>query len=368
MKVAIVCSWLNQYGGAERVLEHLHELYPDAPIYTSVYRPRTMPAAYRSWDIRASFLQRLPFLRDRRALLLPLYPLAFEQLDLSGYDVVINNSSAFSYGVLTRPETCHICYCLSPARFLWSFPDYARRESYGPGRRVALAPLLTLLRAWDYVAAQRVDHFVGISRVVVDRIAKYYRRHAPVIHPGVETRRFTRSREIGDYFLVASRLIPYKRIDLAIQACNRLGVKLKVVGGGRDRAALERLAGPTIEFLGRVDDAALAALYARCRAFIFPGEEDFGLTPIEAQASGRPVIAYRAGGALETVVERETGEFFQRPDADALVEVLARFAPRAYDPLAIQRHAEQFDVRHFQTRIAAFVAEKLAAHRGTPSP
>jgi len=362
-RVAIACSWLNQYGGAERVLETLHEMYPEAPIYTSMYAPRAMPAAFRTWDIRTSFLQRLPLSRSHHQLYLFLYPLAFEQFDLSGYDLVINNSSAFSYGVITRPETCHVCYCLTPARFLWNYHDYARRERLNTLSRLALAPLLTNLRLWDAQAARRVDHFVAISRLVADRIAKYYGRQAPIIYPAIDVHAFQPAdrAEIGDYYLVVSRLIPYKRIDLAVQAFNRLGLPLKVVGRGRDMAALQRMAKPNVQFLGRVSDADLKTLYARCRAFIFPGEEDFGLTPIEAQASGRPVIAYGAGGALETVVEGETGAFFREPTAEALAEAVAGFRPDALDPTGIRRHAEKFDVSVFRRQFSAFVERALAS-------
>ena len=367
-RVAIACSWLNQYGGAERVLETLHEMYPEAPIYTSMYEPRAMPECYKTWDIRTSFLQRLPLSRSKHQLFLSLYPLAFEQFDLGDYDVVINNSSAFSYGVITRPETRHICYCLTPARFLWNYHDYARRESLGRGARLALAPLLTSLRQWDVQAARRVDDFIAISSLVKARIAKYYGRESTIIYPSVDTGRFAPAAddEIGDYFLVVSRLVPYKRIDLAIEACNKLGLPLKIVGGGRDREALRRLAGPTVEFLGRVSDAEIKQLYARCRAFIFPGEEDFGLTPLEAQASGRPVIAYGAGGALETIIEGQTGVFFREPTVDSLVEALASLPRAGWDGIEIRRNAERFDNAVFKQQLASFVDRALANHPISP--
>ena len=366
MKIALVCSWLNQYGGAERVLEQLHDFYPDAPIYTSMYEPRAMPAFYRNWDIRTSFLQRVPFVRRYHQLFLSLYPLAFEQFDLSAYDVVLSNTSAFGHGVITRPETCHISYCLTPARFLWGFHGYARRENLGGLQRFVLAPLLASLRAWDVAAAQRVDHFIAISQTIAARIQKYYRRSSTIIHPAIDTSQFRPSDEVDDYFLVVSRLIPYKRIDLAVEACSRLGLKLKVVGDGRDRVALERLAGPTVEFLGRRPDAEVKQLFARCRGFLFPGEEDFGLTPLEAQASGRPVLAFAAGGPLETVVDGQTGLFVHSQTVDAWTDALARFNAMRWDSAAIRRHAEQFDVRVFKERLTNFVAQKFAEHRAEP--
>ena len=360
-RIAIACSWLNQYGGAERVLETLHEMYPHAPIYTSMYEPRAMPAAYRDWDIRTSFLQRLPWSRSRHQLYLFLYPLAFEQFDFSDYDLVINNSSAFSYGIITRPETRHLCYCLTPARFLWNYHDYARRENLGRLARMALLPFLVNLRMWDVQAAHRVDQFIAISELVEARIRKYYGRSAPIIYPAIDTSLYhtTPVADVGDYYLIVSRLVPYKRIDLAIKAFNQLRLPLKIVGGGRDRACLERLAGPTVEFLGRVPDADLKALYARCRAFIFPGVEDFGLTPLEAQASGRPVIAFGAGGALETIAAGETGAFFREPTAEALAAAISALDWRRFDPQTIRRNAERFDVSVFKTQFRQSVADTL---------
>ena len=366
MKAAIVCSWLNQYGGAERVLEVLHDLYPSAPVYTSIFEPRAMPVAYQWWDIRTSFMQRLPFVREHHQPFLPLYPLAFERFDLSGYDVVISNTSAFAHGIITPPPTCHICYCLTPARFLWSYAEYAGREGLGSGVRAALSPLITALRIWDAVAAQRVDRFVAISRAVAARIKKCYRRESAIIYPPVETAAYCAGDGHEDYFLVVSRLVPYKRIELAVQACSELGLPLKVVGEGRYRPALEALAGPSVQFLGRVDDALVKQLYSRCKALIFPGEADFGLTPLEAQASGRPVIAFAGGGALETVVEGETGVFFGEPTVESLTGALLDFRADEYDPQRIRRHAGRFDIAVFQRQFADLVTESYAEHIGRP--
>ena len=366
MKAAIVCSWLNQYGGAERVLEVLHGLYPSAPVYTSVFEPRAMPAAYQTWDIRTSFMQRLPFARQHHQLFLPLYPLAFERFDLSGYELIISNTSAFAHGVITSPQTCHICYCLTPARFLWSYAEYAGREALGQRVRAALIPLITALRVWDAVAAYRVDRFVAISHSVATRIKKYYRREAAIIYPPVNTAAYRPSDGYDDFFLVVSRLVPYKRIDLAVQACSKLGLPLKVVGDGRSRQKLEALAGPSVQFLGRVDDGLVKQLYARCKGLIFPGDEDFGLTPLEAQASGRPVIAFACGGALETVIDGETGAFFSEPTAESLATALLDFREGDYDPQRIRHHASGFDVAVFQRQFAGLVAECYAEHNRRP--
>ncbi|MBI2862731.1 MAG: glycosyltransferase, partial [Chloroflexi bacterium] len=347
MRVALVHDWLNQYGGAERVLEILVSLFPGAPIYTALYDAKAMPAKYRQWDIRTSFLQWLPGAGRYHQALLPLYPLAFDQFDLSDYDLVISNSSGFGHGVVTSPGAHHICYCLTPPRYLWGFQAYARQERLWGPFRALLLPFISWARVWDQVAAERVDHFLVISKLVGERVRKYYRREATVLHPPVDCTRFSVAREVGDFFLVVSRLVPYKRIDLAVSACTRLGLRLKVAGGGRDRRRLEQLAGPTVEFTGRVTEETLRDLYAHCRALIFPGEEDFGLTPLEAMACGRPVIAYAAGGALETVVDGVSGLFFSHPTEESLAEALERFQSHSFEPREVRRQAELFDTSIF---------------------
>jgi glycosyltransferase involved in cell wall biosynthesis len=359
-RVAIVQSWLNQYGGAERILEQLHDLFPEAPIYTSMFEPRVLPEAYQSWDIRTSFLQHVPLSRTKHQLMLFLYPLAFESFDLAAYDLVLSLSSGFSHGARAGPGGRHVCYCLTPARFLWTFDRYVRLEGVGRATRLALGATVPLLRRWDYRAAQRVNRFVGISKVVQERIRRFYGRPSEIIYPSIAVDSFQPSDEVDDYFLTASRLIPYKRIDLAIEACNRLKLPLKVVGDGRSRAALERLAGPTIEFLGKVDDPTLRRLYARCRAFIFPGEEDFGITPVEAMAAGRPVIAYAAGGALDSIAEGVTGRFFHEQSAAALAAAVAASRCDRYDPGAIRRHAEGFGRDVFLTQMREFIHKSVS--------
>ena len=356
-------DWLNQIGGAEGVLEALVEMYPAAPIYTSMYWPQAMPQAYRSWDIRTSFMDRLPLAKRYHQPYLPLYPLAFESFDLAGYDLVISNKSAFCHGVIVPPEALHICYCLTPTRFLWDYHRYVQREGVGRLVRLLLPLFLNYLRVWDRAAADRVDHFVAISQAVRRRIAKYYRREATVIYPPVDTGKYAPADSHDDYFLIVSRLIPYKRIDLAVRAFNELGLPLVIVGDGRDRRRLEKMAGPNIRFLGRVPEDKLRELFSRCRAFIFPGLEDFGIAPVEAQAAGRPVIAYAGGGALETVVEGVTGAFFHQQTPEALIEAIEKFDDKAYDPAAIRRHAQRFDKKVFKRRLREFVEEKLAEHR-----
>jgi len=318
---ALVHDYLAQSGGAERVVAALHALFPDAPLYTSVYDARATLPCFSHMDVRTSFLQR-PFLSSRRfhKLALSLYPLAFEQFDLTRYALVISSASSFAKGVITSPETCHICYCHTPARFAWRQHEYLRQSRLTRLLAPWMGGMISGLRQRDFDSAQRVDYFVANSHNVAGRIRKYYRREADaVIYPPVETRRFTPAPagEIGDHYLVVSRLVGYKRIDLAIEACNRLHVPLRVVGVGPERRALGRLAGPTIQFLGRLSDAQVADEYARCRALIFPGEEDFGLTPVECMASGRPIVAYGRGGALETVTAGRTGVFFEEQTPEA---------------------------------------------------
>jgi len=363
LKVAIVCSWLNQYGGAERVLEVVHGMYPEAPIYTSIYWPEALPECYRSWDIRPSFLNRWPLVKRHHQPFLPFYPFAFEYLDLRGYDLVISVTSAFAHGIITPPETLHICYCLTPTRFLWDYANYVQREGLGPLARRVLPLVITGLRLWDQQAARRVDHFVAISRAVQARIRKHYRRESEVIYPPVNVQGFELSQDRGGYFLSLGRLVPYKRVDLVVGAFNQLGLPLHIVGDGRDRPALEAMAKPNISFLGRLSEAKLREEYAHCRAFVFPGEEDFGSTPVEAQAAGRPVIAYAGGGALDTVVEGRTGIFFREKTPESLAEAVSRFERQRFDPEAIRRNALRFNAERFKKQLSKYVTAQVAAHR-----
>lgn len=363
---ALVHDYLAQSGGAERVVAALHGLFPAAPIYTSVYDPKATLACFSEMDVRTSFLQR-PLLSSRRfhKLLLGLYPLAFEQFDLTRYALVISSSSSFAKGVITSPETCHICYCHTPARFAWRQHDYLLRSRLTRMLTPWMRGMISGLRQRDFDSAQRVDHFVANSHNVAARIRKHYRREADaVIYPPVETKRFklAPAEEIGDHYLVVSRLVGYKRIDLAIEACNRLQVPLRIVGTGPERRALRRLAGPTIQFLGRLPDSEVAYQYARCRALIFPGEEDFGLTPVECMASGRPVVAYGRGGALETVEAGRTGVFFEEQTPEAVMAALQTVSGMRVVPEALQAEASRFDTSVFAARMSAFVSQTLEEH------
>lgn len=358
MRLALVHDWLNQIGGAEDVLETLVEMFPRAPIYTSIYWREGMPAAYRTWDIHTTWMDRLPGIYRHHQPYLPLYALAFSRLDLSGYEVVLSNKSGFCHGVRTDGAV-HICYCLTPTRYVWDFDAYAAREAISPVVKAGLRPLVALLRRWDWQAAQRVDRFVAISREVQARIRRYYGRESVIIYPPVETGRFRPSLTHDAYYLIVSRLVPYKRIDLAVEAFNRLGLPLVIAGDGRDRERLEALAGPTVTFLGRVPDDDLPELFARCRAYVLPGVEDFAIAPVQAQAAGRPVIAFGAGGALDTVVDGRTGVFFHEPTPEALAAAVRSFEPQGIAPHACVQNAARFDVSVFKKEIGRFVEEVM---------
>ena len=368
MKTALIHDYLVQAGGAERVAEALHQLYPDAPLYTSVYEPKATLAGFGAMDIRTSFLQKWPISTRRlHKLALPFYPAAFEQFDLSGYDLVLSSSSSFAKGVITPPETCHICYCHTPARFAWRQHEYLSQSRTAQFLSPVMRGILHNLRAWDASSAQRVDYFIANSNYVSRRIRKYYRREAAVIYPPVDTERYAPANpaEVGSHFLLVSRLVGYKRVDLAIDACNRRQLPLKIIGSGPETASLQRRAGPTVQFLGRLPDAEVAAEMARCRALIFPGEEDFGITPLECMASGRPVVAYGAGGALETVVDGQTGLFFREQTVDSLAAALSLVSTINWIPEALQEHAFRFDTSVFQTQMRHFIEAAIAEHRDT---
>jgi len=359
VKVAIVHDWLNQMGGAEGVLEILVQMFPDAPVFTTIYWRHGMPTRYRSWDIRATWLDHAPFIYRYHQPYLPLYPSAVQSIDLSGYDLIISNKSGFCHGVRTDAQQLHIDYCLTPTRYVWDYAGYAAREGFSRLVGMLMRPVIRRLQSWDRCAANGVNHFIAISREVQARIARFYGRESTIIYPPVDTDRYRPSADPPcDYFLVVSRLVPYKRIDLAVQTCSDLSLPLIVGGEGRDRAALEAIAGPTVRFVGRVPDDEVPDLLAHCRAFIFPGYEDFGITPVEAQAVGRPVIAYAAGGALDTVIDGETGVLFHEQTPESLVNAIRRLDSTDFDPVAIRRNAERFSVARFKRELGAFVEEK----------
>lgn len=366
MKVALVHDYFFQAGGAERVMEVLHEMFPDAPIFTSVLRRETLWPRLRDADIRTSFLQPLASVGIPGRAMLPLYPRAMEWLDLSEYDLVISNSSAFAKGVIVREGALHICYCHSPMRFAWSEDAYIKRERFNPITRIALRPILAYMRWWDLRTKERAHVYLGNSSAVVQRIFATYGLDSEVMHPPVDVSRCYIAEQRDDFYLVVSRLSTYKRVDLAVEAFNRLGKRLVVIGDGPHARSLAALAGPNVTLLGRLPDAEVAAYYATARGFILPGEEDFGITPLEANASGAPVIAFGAGGALDTVVDGETGFLFRQPTASSLVDAVLRAERVTWDPGALRAHAETFGEPAFKARMRDAIERAISRfHVGT---
>ena len=363
MRVALIHDHLTQYGGAERVLEALQAIWPDAPTYTLRYDPATMGHAFGHKVIRTSFLERLPFARRGFRWFLPLMPMATESYDLSDFDVIISNSSAFSKGVITAPQALHICYCHTPTRYLWSDSGNYVDELRVPKIVKSILPLvLHKLRIWDQLAANRVDTFVANSETVQGRIDKYYRRDSQVIYPPVDIERFAISAEPKTYFLTGGRLVAYKRFEIVVDAFTKLGKPLKIFGTGPEEAALKRRAGKNIEFVGRVSDDERARLFANAIAFVNPQEEDFGITPVESMAAGRPVIAYRRGGALETVIDGVTGVLFDEQSWEELADVVLQFKDGSFDPHKLRAHAEQFATRVFRKKIYGLVNDMWREH------
>jgi glycosyltransferase involved in cell wall biosynthesis len=361
-RVALIHDFLLDVRGAERVFAALCELYPRADLFTAVYDEQGTEGWFSHRDVNTSFLQRLrPTARTFRPLL-PLYPYAMEAMDLSGYDVVVSSSSAWAHGVLVDPEAVHVCYCHNPFRYAWNAREQTLR-THAPLTRAALGIILKRWRMWDFIAAQRVDRYVANSETTRRRIGRYFDRDATVLHPPVETARFTPVSAPGEAYVVLSELMPHKRIDVAVQAFNRLGLPLIVVGNGPDARRLRRMAGPSVTFTGRVSDAEAAGLLARARALVVPATEEFGIAAVEAQAAGRPVIALREGGARETVADGVTGTFFDTPDPDALAAAVRRFDPLAVDPADCVRNARRFDVEHFRHGMRGVVDDALAGER-----
>ena len=315
MQIAVVHDYFTQMGGAERVAEELARMLPSASLYSTVAMPHLMPPGLAGRQIETSWMQHLPSMQRYYRLYFLLYPLAVRSLDLSRFDLVVSSSSGYAKRVRTNRNAIHVCYCHTPMRWAWSFANYSAQETQGAARRLLLPPMMRALRKWDERASHYPDHFVANSKTVAARIQRAYGRTAEVIHPPIDVNRFTPSTEQEDYYLVLARLISYKRIDIAIEACSRLGRRLLVIGDGPDRDRLKAKAGPTVQFLSRLSDAEVEHYAARCRALLFPGEEDFGMAPLELAAAGRPTIAYRAGGAAETIIDGITGIFFDRQEA-----------------------------------------------------
>lgn len=372
--IAIVHDWLTGMRGGEKCLEVFCELFPEAHLYTLLHVPGTMSAPIRRMKIHTSLLQSLPFARKKYRYYLPLMPWMIEKFDLSGYDLVLSSSHCVAKGVTVGKNAKHVCYCYSPMRYIWDQYDaYFGKEGMGGLERLAMPFFVNRLRKWDRETAKGVDRFIAISRFVAERIKKYYGREADIIHPPVNASFYLPEKQrTGDYFLMVTALAPYKRVDLAIRVFNQLKLPLRIIGSGQMEGALKKMAGPTVRFLGWRSDEEVRDAYANCRALIFPGEEDFGIVPLEAQSCGRPVIAYGSGGVLETVLPANpkedsrlpgpaTGLFFYRQDAEALEEAVVHFQKmeKDFDPEAIRQNALRFDREKFLARISDCIKDVL---------
>lgn len=365
MRVAIVHDFLNQFGGAERCVEVLKEIFPEAPIFTSVYLPDNLPAHFRRYNITTSFIQKFPWLRKRFKHYFMFYPFAMRSFDLREYDCIISSASSYAKGIRVPKGALHFCYCYTPPRFLWRTDDYLAKENLSWVRRAFLKPMLNILKIWDLKSAQNVDYFIGISKIIQHRIKKIYHRDSVCIYPPVSVDYFTPGQNTPeDYYLIISRLVPYKRVDIVIDAFNELKLPLRIVGRGLHEKELKKRAGGTIQFMGGLSDADMLEQIRRCKGLIFPGEEDFGMVPVEVQACGRPVIAFASAGALETIKDPETGVFFKEPTPASIIEAVRRFESLQFDSEAIREHAEQFSAAIFKQKIREFIEEKYQASKG----
>ncbi len=378
MKVALVHDDLIQHGGAERVFEALINIFPKPDIYTSMATQHYLEK-YKEYDLRTSFMQHLPFKKRLFRTYFPLYPLAFETFDFSQYDLVISSSSRFAHSIVTRPETTHVCYMHSPGRQFWEQDIYFQEY---PRLGKVLTPLLSWFRCWDFSVAHRVDYFIANSKSTQDRIDKYYSRKSKIIHPFVDLDRFSLgwhgNKEIKEqwaqfcadkgiadcppgFFLIVSRLAAWKRIDIAVKACNKLKQPLVIVGEGPDQKRLRKIAGPTVRVLGRLSDKDVLNCFQACKALIFPQREDFGITPLEAMACGKPVLAYKTGGALETILPGETGEFFYPQTVRALADAISHFDARRFRPQVCREQAAKFGRESFEDKFKDFIARIMSS-------
>ncbi|MHC1550438.1 glycosyltransferase [Phyllobacterium sp. K27] len=360
MKVAIVHYWLLSMRGGEKVLEALSEIYPDADIFTLVYDPDAITGRLKNHKITTSFLQKIPGSKKHYQMLLPLMPLALESMDLTSYDLIISSESGPAKGIIPKPDALHVCYCHSPMRYIWDHYFFYHATA-GFVKRLFMPVIASWLRQWDVSTSARVDCFVANSRHIANRIQRYYRRDAVVIHPPVSVDDFAVSDVVDDFYLCAGQLVGYKRVDLAVEAFTRMNKKLVVIGTGEEMTSLKSKAGPTITFLGHQPFASLKSHMARCKALIFPGEEDFGIVPVEVMASGRPVLAYGKGGAVDTVIEGVSGMLFAEQSVEAMMDCVERFeqAERSFVPSRIRAHSLRFSKQTFKDKISQLIGREF---------
>lgn len=360
MNIAIVHDWLSEFAGADKVLYQLKQIYPSADIYTSVYDSEKV-SQFKKYKVYTTYLQKLPFSKLLRPFMVPLMPLAFEQLDLSKYDLVISNSTSAAKGVITRPSTCHISYCHTPTRYLW-MPEMDKRASSSWLRR----RVNKTLKVWDLAASARPDYFIGNSVNIKDRIEKFYNRGSEVVYPPVDTSFYNPKKEEikkGDHYLFVGRFVPYKKADLVVEAFNKLGIELRLIGTGPEENNLKKMANDNIKFLGRASDEVLFENLKSAKALIFPSEEDFGIVPVEAMACGTPVIAYGVGGAKETVVEGKTGEFFKEQTPESLIKVIKNFDSKKYKFEDLRARAEEFSNQVFAKKFSSTVEKMYSDYK-----
>ena len=355
MKLAIVHDWLTNMGGSEQVIINFKKIYPEAPIYTTFYNPNNLDEQLQNIDVRTSFLQGKKMVTDHKKYF-PLMPLAFRLFNLKDYDIVLSSSSSCSKGVKVK-QGLHICYCHTPMRYAWD-----KQEDYlkdmNKIKQILLRVFLYFMRKWDVWSSKRVDYFIANSTAVQERIKKCYNRESTVINPPVRCNLFNISNTNGDYYFIVSRFVPYKRFDLAVKACSELGRKLIIIGDGPERNNLENLANENVIFLGKQPDEVVKKYMEECKALLFPGEEDFGITPVEAMACGRPVIAYGKGGVLDTVVDKKTGLLFKEQTVECLKEAILEFEKMKFDKIEIRNHALKFNEEAFREKISNFIEER----------
>ena len=360
MRIALVHDYLVQNGGAEKVLEAFCEIFPYAPIYTLIYSKKLMHGSFADKKIRTSFLQKVPFAAVRHRIFPQFMPFAIEQFDFSDYDIVLSDSSSFAKGIITGTKTLHICYMHTPMRFAWDDCQKYNRDFYFPTFIKRLVPFfMNYIRMWDRVSAERPDKIIANSNFIARRIKKYFKRESLVINPPVNVNHFEISQGKDDYFLIAGRLMAYKRFDIAIRAFNELKLPLKIIGRGPELKRLKKISGPNIEFLGRVSDAELKKYFSRCQAFIFPQEEDFGIIAIEVMASGTPLIAYRSGDIPEHMEEGVSGIFFENQTSEDIIEAVKKFKNCDYDPKIIRENVLKFDKEIFKAKIKEYINKEL---------
>jgi glycosyltransferase involved in cell wall biosynthesis len=371
MKIALVHDWLTDFGGAEQTLISLRHIWPEAPIYTLLYNKKKMERYFPQAEIRTSFLQKFPkIFQQRKEYLLPFLPTAPETFDLRDFDLVISSSNSFAKGIITKPKTIHISYCHAPMRFVWDwYYNYLKERKFGKIKKIFVLPILHYFRMWDKISADRVNYFIANSKTTAEKIRKYYSRESKVIYPPVNINEQTlptgrqrtenNEQKTKKYFLIVSRLSPYKKIDLAIKAFNKLELPLIIIGDGKQKKDLQKMAKKNIKFLGFQPKEKIPQYYQNCRAFIFPGEDDFGITACEAMSYGKPILAYRKGGLTETMIELVTGEFFNEPAPELLADGVRRLMQneKKYNSDEIKKQAEKFSKERFEKEIKEYIEQ-----------